>query len=201
MNNSYLFRRIGAYVLDILFVILLIFAISQISFLNPNQEKYNEYNDEYVEYYKNTTSGSSVSYDEDYVKDLSYNLALYGTPYTIASIIVYLGYYVLFQYFNKGQTLGKKIMKIRLVSNDEKNLKIWQVLVRSLLIFTIVSDLASVIAVNFIPNSYYLISTIFSYLTTGIFYICVISFLFRKDSRGIHDVIAKTKVIDEKVNI
>ena len=45
-----------------------------------------------------------------------------------------------FQYFNKGQTIGKKLLKIRISGKDNKKVGIGQLVLRSIIIYQILVD-------------------------------------------------------------
>ena len=68
-------------------------------------------------------------------------------PAIVASVLMYFFYFVIVAYLTRGQTLGKKLLGLRILSLDDKNPSIWQLFVRSIIpvfsfsIFTILTIL------------------------------------------------------------
>ena len=100
---------------------------------------------------------------------------------------------------NKGQTIGKKLLNIRVVDKDNENpISILKGLVRSLLIFNILSGALSIIFLYLLGKETYF--NIYGTLVgiEAIFMLITIMFvLYRKDHRGLHDMITNTIVIKE----
>ena len=70
-------------------------------------------------------SNYNADSNEDLV--LSYNLFL-----NLKGIIVMILYFRFLTYFRRGQTLGKRLLKIRVISLKSKELTLWQSIERSL---------------------------------------------------------------------
>lgn len=198
-------KRIGAYLLDILFVFLLVNLISSIKFINPNYDKYNEAYQNYQELITKNLSEEKVNIDEftEISKEYSYELTKYGISYNIVTIIVLIGYFGLFQKYNNGQTLGKKIMKIKVVSDDETELSLIKCLLRTILVHyilvgNIIYLIVTSIVVNFITmNTFATLASIVSYITMGIGIISLILVSTKENKKGLHDLIIKSKVVNE----
>lgn len=92
----------------------------------------------------------------------------------IVFIIFFILYYVAVPYYYKGQTIGKKVFKLKIVSEDGGEVNIRKLFFRE------------VIAKVFID-----------YLSLGVTVIAsFITMLLREDKKSLSDIIAKTKVID-----
>ena len=116
-------------------------------------------------------------------------------------IILSLFYFVVLQFYFNGQTLGKKIMKLRVVSNDNKNINIFSFLIRSLIVNEIFISSLNLICILFLSkNVYFTYSKVIYFVTYFIEILIVFTIIFSKDNRGIHDILANTKVIDERKN-
>ena len=136
-------------------------------------------------------------YNEQFV-EINYKLQKDNIWINAISCGLYVAYFVIFAFLNRGQTLGKKLFKLKVVSKDENKICIGKILVRSLLIYGILSSLYATVFVNiFNAKVFNTGSVILSYIET--FFICVSFFmvLYRKDKRGFHDMIAGTNVIGE----
>ena len=189
------FERLGAYFLDAL-IVSVIFSLICLG-VSSNQsitEKQMEALDnqllakeitpeEYLEEY----TGLLYDYQKESVLELGISAAL-----TIA-------YYVVFQYMYKGQTLGKKALGIKVVDGKtEKPISIKRGLLRSLLICNIPSSILGIIFLFILnKNLYFSGYSIFIGIESIFILITMLLVLYKKDGRGLHDIMAKTKVIKE----
>ena len=99
---------------------------------------------------------------------------------------------------NKGQTLGKKIFKIRVVNDDGSTVKLSSLIIRSLFIYGIVSCTYCIICTSFLPIKVFT----YSYkwvvnIETMVLFVCFLMAMYRKDGKGLHDLVSKTNVIGE----
>ena len=128
-------------------------------------------------------------------EDISYDIMKATYISSIAGIVVYLLYFVVFQAYNNGQTLGKKWLKLQVVKTDDSNVDMNSLLRRSLFPYGILVNFILVVALLFASKHAYLsINTILSNIQMIIIFITLIM-MFMKD-RGIHDYLANTKVIE-----
>lgn len=190
------FDRIGAYFLDV----LLIFAISSvISVFIPN--KGSDINKEITALTEKYTKGEIES--EVFI-DKYGNLMYEYQKENWASLAVSLGlnfvYFVVFAYFNKGQTIAKRLMHIKVVDNKTGNSpKFWQMLVRNMFIYSLLSNIVILILLFTTKNNF-----IYYYMVVGgidlvVVLITIMFVLYRKDKRGLHDMMGCTKVVKECV--
>ncbi len=194
MTNNYSTKRIIAYFLDMMIVI---FISSLLTVFLPVSEKYNELNEEFTSLIEKYTS-QEITMEEYFERnnDISYELSKESVMQTIVTIVISTFYYVVIIYFMNGQTLGKKILKIKIVSNNDKKLSMNNYLIRAFLINSILMNALSVITILFLSKSAYLkVYNSISYLFTAIMVVSLTMMLFRKDGRGLHDILANTKVI------
>lgn len=196
MIKSVKSKRIWAFFIDYLLVSLFLTMVYQIRILNPNYEKYNETYEKYTELISDLGSNEYLSFIEskDY-KLINYDLSKYSISLVCINLIVYILYFGGFQFWNKGQTIGKKIMKIKLVSKKD-NLKLWQCLLRTVILYGILFEVIKVIVITFVSvNKFYFINNILSVASSFLFYTVVLCILFRKDGRGLHDILCDTDVV------
>jgi len=187
------FRRLGAFIIDY-FIVILILSIVTMGFKNDSDLI--KKTDDLVNSYVNEEI-TLEEYNKSII-DINYRLQKNNVFINGISCILYIGYFVVFSFLNKGQTLGKKILRLRVVSKDKEIISIGRIFVRSLFIYGILSSLYSCIFVNFFnPNMFNTGSILISYIETLFIVICFFMILYRKDKRGLHDVIAGTKVIGE----
>ena len=197
-------KRISAYFLDILLIYLFISLITSIKVINPYYDKYTEEAEKYTELMKLYTDKEID--EKEFLKEsreVVYYLSKYSVSSNIVIAVVILGYFGLFQKLNKGQTLGKKIMRIKVTSNDDKELSLLSYLLRLLASYhvfvgNIIVLIANSVLINYLDvNKYYNANMIVTYAFFGIAIISFVMILIREDKRGLHDIISNTKVINE----
>lgn len=200
------FKRICAYIIDIAIVSFILFLFSKIEILNPNVDKINSIQNEYEKYIetvaKNDADVTKLLKD-DKVQNYIYELAKLQVPTSILNVVITFGYFVVFQFFNKGQTIGKKFMKIRVKSIKGDKLSFMQVFGRSLLINEILVSILIIIFVSCLSQSvYFNARKILELIDMVIVYGSLGFMMFRSDGCGIHDLLVHTCVVneDEAVN-
>lgn len=200
MSNSTIFKRIGAYLIDLLVITLFSMIITKISFINPKYDEYMEASEKYNEML-NDYYDKKIEINEfnNQVSEISYDLNKNGYVYLISDIVVIILYFGVFNFVSKGQTLGKRIMNLQIVSAKEKPLKIYNYFIRCIILNGIIMDIITLIAICFSRSKYYDIYSIGSNINMLIQIAIFISIMFSVSGRGLHDLIAGTKVIDTKI--
>lgn len=197
MTSNVPLKRIVAYIIDYLLITLISTSLVYITFINPRYDEYVEvsknYNAVAEQYYKQEITAEEFSKQ---INDLSYELNSNGYVYTIGNIIIIFLYYGVFVYFTKGQTLGKRIMGIKIVSNKGKELKLYNYFIRTFILNGVIMNLCTLIAICFKESTYITIYTAASNFDLILMIILFLMILFWKDGRGLHDILAGTKVID-----
>lgn len=214
-------KRFVAYAIDILIVSLISSLITSNTLINKDYKKYIETYEEYeeivdkyevdkgalddaLEYEAITDDEYNIkleklneTFDKDNV-DYNYKLIKLSIVATIVSILVILLYFVVIQYYFNGQTLGKRIMKLRVVSNSFKKLNILNYLIRSLILNSVLINTLSIIMVLVLSKNSYLIYNEIIYVVNYLVETAIIFMMgFTKDNRGLQDYVANTKVIYE----
>ena len=195
------YKRILAYLIDI-FIVICIATI--LTMFIPVSEEYTNQMNELNAVLEDYSSGdiSETEYLEKF-NDISYIVNKESVQVSIVSVVLSTIYFVVLAYYMNGQTFGKKIMKIQVVSANSKKLTMNNYLIRSLIVDSILMNTISIVTILFLEKSSYLkvydvISTIFG----AVYVIIFAMILFRQDGRGLHDLLANTKVIslnDKKV--
>lgn len=189
------FRRLCAYVIDLVVISLISTLFLKIEFINPNYDKYEKVYEDYLNYVSDITDINQIQNDTK-ITDYSYDLAKYGIASSIITLVVTALYFGGFQYLNKGQTLGKNVCKIKVVNNENKAPKFYQILLRSVLINSLLVTLINILAVAFASKTmYFKIIQYTQLLDTTIICVSFILMMFREDGKGLHDLLAGTKVV------
>ena len=195
------YKRILAYLIDI-FIVICIATI--LTMFIPVSEEYTNQMNELNAVLEDYSSGdiSETEYLEKF-NDISYIVNKESVQVSIVSVVLSTIYFVVLAYYMNGQTFGKKIMKIQVVSANSKKLTMNNYLIRSLIVDSILMNAISIIAILFLEKSSYLkVYDVTSTIFGAIYVVIFAMILFRQDGRGLHDLLANTKVIslnDNKV--
>lgn len=116
----------------------------------------------------------------------------------IISLVVYVLYFGVLQYFMKGQTPFKRLFRIKVVdaSDDKRRVSLISFIVRGILITEAIVSLTDLVLLFKLPSDAYINV---NYWITQIKYIYEMAFLvtmvIRDDNRSIHDLILNTRVL------
>ena len=118
---------------------------------------------------------------------------------TVINLLITVAYFATYAYYKNGQTIGKKLMHIKVESLDGKNPSHGTFIFRALFIYGVIASIISLIILQLIQADMYsytvlVVETIQSILV----FISALMITFRKDTRGLHDLIFKTKVVAVK---
>lgn len=192
-------RRLWAYIMDIIIITLISSLFVKIEFINPKYDEYQKIYQEYLDYTSEIKDVNALKSDPK-LTEYSYDLAKAGIATSAITLVVAVLYFVGFQYLNRGQTLGKKVFKIKVVDGDNKRVKFWQLLVRALLIDSILTSLINVLAVAFLSrNVYFNVLQYTQLFDVTIICTSFILIMFRNDGKGLHDLLCGTNVVFENV--
>ena len=87
-------------------------------------------------------------------------------------------------------------MGIKIVSNKGKDLKIYNYFIRAFILNGVILNLCTLIAICFKESTYLKIYSAASNFDLILMIILFLMILFWKNGRGLHDILAGTKVID-----
>lgn len=195
-DKPYFFPRLVAYIIDVTLVSI---VCSGILFLFLKNENYSKYLKEYQEVQTNFID-NKIEADEyiHKVADITYDIDYSNVLSMIVEVMLLILYFIVFQFYNKGQTFGKKLMKLRVVNNNGNELTLNQVTCRALIIDSILINLFMIAALLFSGRNYYYYASLSLQILSGIIiFVTLMMIFFRKDGRGLHDVVTGTKVIQE----
>lgn len=191
--KSNFFRRVGAYLLDS-FIVIFILSLITVGF-ESNSKLIDEANDLLNSY---ANQEITISEYNDKVMNINYELQKENVWVNRISCALYAGYFILFAYFNNGQTIGKKVFKIRIVDKDNNKIKFRQIFIRSIFIYGIMSSFYSSVFINFLSvNTFNVIASGISYIEYTFIIVCFFMVLYKKDKRGLHDIISGTLIRDD----
>ncbi len=185
------FKRIGAYILD---CVILFFALTMVSLFVPvfgNVENLNDRTLEIMEEYINEEITEDKFIEES--NNINYEISKATYIQTIVGIVIYILYFVVFQAYNNGQTLGKKVFKIQVLKTNGERPDINCLISRCLIPYGILVNFILVILILFASKEVYLnLNTILSNIHTVVIFLTIIMMFIK--GRGIQDYLANTKV-------
>ena len=192
MNASFM-KRLLAYLIDTVIVAFL-FAIVVSGIKNDKisnlQKQLSEVQNKYLS--QEITGSDYLGQMAEINYDLEKSSVLSNTIY----VIILIGYFGVFQFWNNGQTLGKKIMKIKVVENDKRP-SFMAIFVRSFIINQIFVNILSILLVFTIKDyAYYIATIIISLVNMLIILVSALMILYRKDKVGLHDMVSHTRVVE-----
>ena len=200
MKNNLFFRRFFAYLLDILLVSLVFGLITSFIPQSENCKKLS---------LEQQTITSDFIEDRMEAKEfvnrsleIGYNQAKEEIPLVLLNIAGMILYFVVFQAYNHGQTIGKKLVKLKVVGHHKKQLNLNDYLKRAIIVPPILCNLFDLILLMFASKEIYLTSNLLL-KAVQILLLLIAGFMviYRKDTRGLHDLIADTRVVLEKGDV
>ena len=188
-------KRLFAYVIDFL---ILGVVLSFIGMLIPTGSNVVKLNDELQ-----AISNSFLSSDIDvvtYVNQYSaigYNLDKEMFLSSLIDVVVSILYFVVIPLYNNGQSIGKRLIGIKIVGNDDSSVSANGLIFRYLLMNSIgVSILAMCFLFVLKDFNYLICISILSFLQFLVVILSIFMVLYRNDKRSLPDLVAGTKVIE-----
>lgn len=189
-------KRLCAYLIDI-FVVSLLASLIVVPFIDAESvEKLDKNMTDVTEAYLNNEINEMTYLSES--ESINYQLAKLTGTLTFATIIIKMLYFIVFQLYNKGQTLGKSMFGICVKSNDEV-LTTNQMILRTFIVDSIFYSIIGFALMVFASSSaYFYGNLLFESVQSIIMVICACMVAFRKDKRGLHDIVSRTSVVEIK---
>ncbi len=193
------YKRLVAYIIDFFIINLFMTLVTSSGIFSKAFYQYNDATERLNNLYQDVLKLDEESLNDkvDDMKAIVYDVNSFGSLYFSIEVIVMIGYFVVFQYFNKGQTLGKKFLKIKVVSRDDEELSLGNFLLRSMILYGLIFTIINMILVQLTSdNIFYNLYTIVGLVNIVVTYSTYFMIIFRKDERGLHDMIAGSKVVE-----
>lgn len=200
-------NRICAFAIDLFIVLILSSMVSNVYKANPYMYDYEDTYKAFTEANSDISKKKEISSLEDLevmVKPL-YNLQKVQTYEYLWFIAFLIFYFVIFQYLNDGQTLGKKISKIKVVSAKDENKRpnIFQFLLHTIFCgssfyngfhLMVLLNVIALLTLNIL--NYFLAYTVIVMLGFGLELASYIVFFTNKENKGLNDMISGVKTIN-----
>lgn len=192
-----IFRRILAYIIDMLIVSFILAIFSKIPLISIDTDKYYDTYERYFETLRETAqAGETMS--AEIMSEFEYDLAKASINSTVANLVLTIVYFIGFQFLNKGQTIGKKLMKVKVTNDNGEAPSLLQMIIHVGVGYSVfMTIITSTLFFAASKSTYLSLITYLQFLDMAIVFIGIIMILFRKDEKGLHNLLAKTKVVRE----
>ena len=190
-------RRTIAYIIDLLIVTLLVGILSTILIKDNN---YVNESQKLMQLYQSYAQGEITreAYNKEY-ESIDYYFTKDSVGVNIINVSISLIYFVGLCFYCGGVTLGKRIMRLKIVSSKDKELHLGNYLVRGLFINLILSKLLEILMVTTLnKETFTVIHSRFGNVLSIFVLATVVVMMYRDDGRGVHDLLAGTKIISTK---
>lgn len=196
MNVNFL-KRFLAYLIDIILVGIIMGIISAI-FTTKNatvlSNQFLELNEQVI----NTKLDFGIYYSR--VADITLSLDRENFMINIINCVIIILYFVVLPLYKNGQTLGKKIFKIKIVREDKEDLTANELIIRNIVVNGLLNTFLAFCLVFLLSGfEYFTITSILGFIQFVLVVVSACMIIFRKDKKGLHDIITKTKVVYEEV--
>ncbi len=189
-------KRVLAYIIDMFIVSVIISVMSY----NINTTKIDKLNKEADSLMKDYVNGE-VSTDK-YIKDfasINYDISRESSVNTGIYLVVCIGYFLVFQYLNDGASIGKKLVGIKIVSNDNKKVSFLQMFIRTSIVNDIINNSMILILIYMTSNMNYFIGYgIINFICNLFVIVCIFMIIYRKDKLALNDIMSKSYVVEVK---
>ena len=199
MNKSNFGKRLVAYILDAIIVSLIFSFLTMFIKESNNLINLNNQLNTISENFINKTITMKEYFNQ--YSSIEYLISKEMFLQNLFSLILMIGYFVILPYYYNGQTIGKKLMKIKIVKEDDK-LTINDLALRSLLANGIAMTFIELALIFLIKDTAYFIAiSILSFIQFLLVITSIFMILYRKDKKALHDIVCKTLVVDENLEV
>ncbi len=187
-------KRILAFIIDVLILFTLITILTSVFVESDATKELSEKSAQLFTTYIENRDPAVL----DQISDISYQASKLMITKNYVSIALYIIYFAILPKFTGGQTIGKKVVKIKLKPTNDEELSFVRLIIRAMLLYGVAINviITAVLALS-TKKTYLSVSGGLTYLQLAIFVICFIG-LFSKNGQGLHDRLAKTEVVSEE---
>lgn len=185
-------KRLMAYLIDIILIIMILLAIDKIVPISNKQYEIGKSMNILNENILNKEINFSTYFDE-YSK-LIYEYDKERILFNIISIIITTIYFVIIPFFTK-KTIGQLITKLKITS--KKEVTIIRLLIRNMIINGLLYSICLIPLLIFKNNTYYILNIILGIIQILLVIISIFMVIYRRDMRGLHDILSETRIKEE----
>ena len=195
MKKATFTNRLLAYLIDSI-IVLLVSSIIAIPLTSKKIESLEHELKTITKEYTNQNIDMNTYLEK--TQDLNYQIQKESLSTNVVYLIVSIIYYVVFQYLNKGQTLGKKLLKIKVVNKEGNTPSLYQMILRTFITNQIFTYLVTILLVLLVTKEQFLsLYQTLNSLATIFIIVSALMILYTNNLQGLHDKMAKTLVVKE----
>lgn len=195
MKKATFTNRLLAYLIDSI-IVLLVSSIIAIPLTSKKIESLEKELKTITKEYTNQNIDMNTYLEK--TQDLNYQIQKCSVSTNVVYLIVSIIYYVVFQYLNKGQTLGKKLLKIKVVNKEGNTPSLYQMILRTFITNQIFTYLVTILLVLLATKEQFLsLYQTLNSLATIFIIVSALMILYTNNLQGLHDKMAKTLVVKE----
>lgn len=186
------YKRFLAYVLDIL-ILSIIFML--IYYFLPTNYEVQELNHSLASINEQVLN-NQIEFNEYFnmFSQVTYQLDKANILYSGFNILLVCIYFVIVPVLTEGYTLGLYIFGLKITKKDKK-ISINDLLIRNLITNGLLYMIISLILVSLVnAKTYFIMITILGFIQILLVIISTFMILYRKDKRGLQDIISKTTI-------
>ena len=189
-------KRFLAYIIDILLIgIIIVFSgkvlvdNDKITYLN---NQLNEINEKIL--INDADFGDGISEYSILIRQID----MENVMVNIVTIILILIYFVFIPKYNNGQTLGLRLLKMKITTRDGSGLTINKLMLRNFILNGLAYlSICLTFLYLFSGITYFVLISILSFFQLGLVITSVFMILYRRDKRGLQDILSETKISGE----
>ena len=187
-------KRLGAYLLDSIILSIVLGICS--SFIPASSNVINlhkQWDMEIDSYLNNEISTKEVINNYSMI---AHDIDKEQVGLSIINGFFILIYFVIYPFFNDGQTLGKKVFKIK-IKKDNGDLSMNDLIIRNFIVNGLLTLLVSLALIYILPSmSYFITISILNFIQFILVIVSAFMIIYRSDKKGIQDIITHTSVVE-----
>ena len=192
-------KRLAAFIIDSIIVTMVFTLLTNFIPQSKNVENLNQEMSEISEKYLNDEITELEYYNQYGILAHSLDKEMFLS--SLLNFVLLIGAFVIVPYYNKGQTVGKNLLKIKLVK-AEGELSINDLIIRNVITNGFGYTLIGLTIMFLVSDGvYFTIISILSFIQFLLVIISVFMVLYRHDKKGLQDIICKTSVIEENIEV
>ena len=191
--------RIKAYLIDLV-VIFIVYTIT--NNLLPQSDLLKKYKSDSRILHENYIEQKIdlPTYTKEYEK-VYYHINYESRVNNVIYLVILLIYFVVLPYYLNGQTLGLYLNKLRVERFTIGKLRMYQLLIRNIIIVGLGYTLLNVILINFLSiKIYYKVLMVISLIQILLLFLSWIMVIRKKEKRGLHEILSNTEIVSLKKN-
>lgn len=182
-------RRFLSWIIDMVIIFFILFIIQPLFPVNQYEIEFTNINEQYFE--KRIDSKEYMTKYMDTIHHIDKGNLAKNIIMTILLIITF----IIVPFLNKGQTVGQKILQLKTVRKDKKDIQIEDLVFRSVIINGLGYMLFMFTILYLVPNNiYFLLISLFGFFQIIVAIISSFMILYKKDHEGLQDFFTNTQV-------